>query len=52
MTRLLDFFERRSPGGDAQNLANTNVPTTGGKPPYGTIGICQGSHQDEDVVGA
>jgi hypothetical protein len=26
-------------------LANTNVLTTGGKPPYSTIGICQGSHQ-------
>ena len=36
--------ERRSPDGDTQNLANTNVPTT---PPlrdgYGTIGICQGA---------
>ena len=29
---------------DTQNLANTNVLTTGGKPPYSTIGICQGSH--------
>ena len=45
--RGMRFLERRSPGGDAQNLANTNVLTTGGKPPYGTIGICQGLCQKE-----
>ena len=46
-------LERRSPDGDTQNLANTNVPTT---PPlrdgYGTIGICQGSCQEEGVTNA
>ena len=46
-------LERRSPDGDTQNLSNTNVPTT---PPlrdgYGTIGICQGSCQEEEVTNA
>ena len=48
-----EWLERRSPDGDTQNLANTNVPTT---PPlrdgYGTIGICQGSCQEEEVTNA
>ena len=26
---------------DTQNFANTNVLTTGGEPPYSTIGICE-----------
>ena len=46
-----EWLERRSPDGDTQNLANTNVPTT---PPlcdgYGTIDICQGSCLEETVA--
>ncbi len=35
---------------DTQNLANTNVLTTGGEPPYSTIGICEGSCLREAVT--
>ena len=45
-------LERRSPGGDTQNLANTNVPTTPAGAGYGTIGVCQGSCQKEEVTNA
>ena len=35
---------------DTQNFANTNVLTTGGEPPYSTIGICEGSCLREAVT--